>query len=297
MDRGSQGEENMSFAEVSDSFFAASSDSRRWASLEYKISDGEAIAAGVKSGDSTLIIKGSGEVEFFRRGDTGERQLCRPGLWQSHCSQAELESIWDKLGELGPDSFPARVADPGDPITYLSAFADGRVESMLIGPANPEIPAKGIGFMQALFPVESRADAMGCVWSVECEFSGMKRLPLGVSIGIFLRNPGHTPIGLILPGIKQRSFFTLAYAQDEKNIPYPEWFSAEGHIPGLKENRILLLKPGAEENIDVQFECEFPASGNYIGKVKYEQTAQHDFIAGQRILAGMVHTQISEFRI
>jgi hypothetical protein len=127
----------MGFMELSRRFFSYPSNQRQSATLEYRSSSGSSIGLGLRSADETTLLRGDGTIEFHRRGDFGGRGEYPPGRWISKCDTVQVERIWDKLGNLGPGSFPSRVADPGDAIQYVVACVPNVFASLAIGPEDP----------------------------------------------------------------------------------------------------------------------------------------------------------------
>ena len=297
MDRFGSGSREVSFAPVSEGYFAAPPDARRMASFEYRCSTGPMIVPGIYAADESTFIRGDGRVEYRRRGDFGERGDCPPGVWLSRCDAGRVERIWDKLGEIGPESFPSRVADPGDAIRTLVACAAGRLQSLAIGPSDPSKPVPGEVLLTELYPVLGQPEAGECLWAVEMELAGIKEVPNGAQASLRFRNPGKDPIGLVFDAIPGASDFTFRFAQDRESIPYPEWHYFPSRPAERDRAGFRLLEPGIGFIQEVSFPCAFPDKGKYIGAIAYRQTAILDSLAGFPILSGMAFTGISEFSL
>ena len=174
----------MNFRKLSEAFFNGSSDIRHSSSIEYKTLSGAKIAPGITSQQMTFTAKGNGVLEFFRRGSFMERGSAFPGLWKTQCDATDLEAAWKKLGDLGPHSFPARVADPGDTISVLSAYVSGQVETLTWGPPDPNVRAPGQEFLIALAPLMNLAAEGEITWAVEMAFSATRPTTGGISISL-----------------------------------------------------------------------------------------------------------------
>ena len=124
------------FADLSEAWFAGAEPAKAGSRIEYRTATGRVIAPGITLCDDSIVVRGDGTVEFRRRGDLGEREDFPPGYWTSACDPSQVERLWEKLGDLGPDSFPARVADPGDTVAFLTGYVAGRVHTLTIGPSD-----------------------------------------------------------------------------------------------------------------------------------------------------------------
>jgi hypothetical protein len=193
----------MSFGALSERYFSGSEADRQGSAIEYASCAGRTIAAGETVQQTTCIARGDGSLEFRRRGDFMERGEAFPGVWLSRCEPTELAGVWDALGDLGPDSFPARVADPGDTMSRLSAYVPAATESLFWGPPDHSRPAPGAAFMTALTPLLLKAGEGAPLWSVEMRQVSINTVPGGLEIGIELRNQGSQAIGLLLPAPSQ----------------------------------------------------------------------------------------------
>jgi hypothetical protein len=297
VDRFRIGGREMSFAGISEAYFAASPETRHAATFEYLCSTGPLIAPGIHATDEATLIRADGRVEYRRRGDFGERGDCPPGAWAFSCDTARVERIWDKLGEIGPESFPSRVADPGDAIRILTACAAGRLQTLSIGPSDPSLPVPGQEFLNELYPVLGQPESGECLWAVEMGLVGMKRESQGARAVLRFRNPGKQPIGLVFDGVPGVADFHLRFAQDRANLPYPEWH----HFPSRPAEKdragFRLLDPGVEYIQEAFFPCSFPDDGKYMGAISYKQTAFVDSLAGFPILTGMAFTGVAEFEV
>lgn len=120
----------MPFGQLSERYFSGTEAERARSLLEFTSHAGRAIAAGETVQQSTFIAKGDGTLEYRRRGDFMERGDDFPGVWTARCAPSELNEAWDKLGDLGPDSFPARAADPGEGSSRLSACVSPLSETL-----------------------------------------------------------------------------------------------------------------------------------------------------------------------
>ncbi len=258
---------------------------------------GSMIAPGIHATDESTFIRGDGRVEYRRRGDFGERGDCPPGAWVSRCDPARVERIWDKLGEIGAESFPSRVADPGDAIRTLVACAAGRLQSLAIGPSALGQPIPGDEFLSELYPVLGQPETGECLWAVEMELSSIAEGPQGAHAKLRFRNPGKEAIGLVFGGVPGASDFALRFAQDRENIPYPEWHYVSSRPAEPDQAGFQLLEPGMDWVKEVLFQCAFPDKGKYIGAISYRQTAFLDSLAGFPILSGMAFTGVSEFSV
>lgn len=294
--RGGRGSQ-MSFETLSDKWFAGPAPAKAASRIEYRSATGTLIAPGITLCDESTVIHGDGRIEFRRRGDLGEREDFRPGSWTSACDPSQVEKVWNQLGDIGPESFPARVGDPGDTIRYLTAYVAGRVHTLMIGPTDPSLPAPGDAFMQEMYPILRLREAGDCHWAVEAAVAGLVRAGQGAEAVIRFRNPGQGAIGLVFDGEPGASDFHIRFAQDREEIPYPEWHHCDSLPAEADKVQLVSLEPGAEISRKVFFPCAFPDSGKYIGKVSYRQTRYLDKLAGVPILTGIAYTQMAEFSV
>lgn len=285
----------MNFAGLSERFFSAPGPVKSAATLEFRVSSGAPIAPGVRSADESTLMRADGRIEYRRRGDFGERGDCPPGAWISQSDPERVNAIWDKLGEIGPDSFPSRVADPGDGIRYLTACVPDQVESLAIGPADPSQPLPGQVFLDELYPVLGQPENGECLWAVRMSWEGIIAKAGGAELTLRFANPGIRPIGLVFDGVTGASDFAFRYAQDRDEIPYPEWHQAAS-VPAPSDGlRFHILQPGDGIVRTVFFPCTFPDRGKYMGAITYRQTSFIDVLAGHPVMTGMAFTSITEF--
>ena len=285
------------FADLSEAWFAGAEPAKAGSRIEYRTATGRVIAPGITLCDDSIVVRGDGTVEFRRRGDLGEREDFPPGYWTSACDPSQVERLWEKLGDLGPDSFPARVADPGDTVAFLTGYVAGRIHTLTIGPSDPTRPAPGDAFMQELYPILRLQRSAACHWSVLCSLAGIVRTAEGAEAEIRFRNPGARAIGLVFDGQQGTSDFHLRFAQDREEIPYPEWHHCDNPPADADKIRLVSLEPGEEIVRKVRFPCSFPDSGKYIGKFSYRQPRYLDSLAGIPILTGVAYTEVAEFTV
>lgn len=285
----------MSFADISERFFSAPPAEKAAATLEYRVASGPFVAPGIQAADESTLLRADGRIEYRRRGDFGERGECPPGVWTARCEAGRVEVLWDKLGDLGPDSFPGRVADPGDAIRYLTACVPDRLETLAIGPSDPGRPVPGQPFLDELYPILGQPEDGVCLWAAVLDWAGIREAAGGVEIDLRFSNPGAHSIGLVFDGAPGASDFRFRFAQDREEIPYPEWRHA-ACAPGQADAlRLVLLQPGGEYRRTVFFPCAFPDRGGYLGAVSYRQTALLDSLAGHPVLTGMAFTAMTGF--
>lgn len=287
----------MSFEPLSEKWFSGPASAKAASRIEYRSATGPLLAPGITLCDENLVIHGDGRLEFRRRGDLGEREEFRPGAWTSACEPAQVEKLWDKLGDIGPESFPARVGDPGDTIRYLTAYVDGRVHTLMIGPTDPSVPAPGDAFMQEVYPILRLREAGECHWAVEASVNGVVRTAKGAEVEIRFRNPGKAAIGLVFDGEPGAPDFHIRFAQDREEIPYPEWHHADSPPAEADKVQLVSLEAGAEITRKVFFPCRFPDSGKYMAKVSYRQTRFLDQLAGVPVMTGIAYTEMAEFTV
>jgi hypothetical protein len=287
----------MGFMELSRRFFSYPSNQRQSATLEYRSSSGSSIGLGLRSADETTLLRGDGTIEFHRRGDFGGRGEYPPGRWISKCDTVQVERIWDKLGNLGPGSFPSRVADPGDAIQYVVACVPNVFASLAIGPEDPSKPVPGEEFMRELYPILGQPESGECLWAVEMSFGSLAKTSLGAEAGLNFRNPGRQSIGLVFGGTPKTSDFTFRYVQEKEGVPYPEWFYVHSQTTDADRTEVVLLAPGSIYERTVSFPCAFPGEGKFRGAVSYRQTGFLDALAGYPILTGMAFSALAEFTL
>lgn len=291
----------MNFRGMSESFFSGTQAERDQATIEYKSLSGYPISRGVTSEQVTFTAKGSGELEYFRRGDFMERADAYPGVWRSNCPSKELEMVWDKLGDLNTDSFPARVADPGDPISSISAFFPNRVEILTWGPPDHSKKAPGNAFLAELSPLMGFSDEQPPIWGVQMIFSKIAVSTKTVSVEVTFNNPGSSPIGICLGNAAGQNGFALRFALD-KDVPpgvtpLPmEWTWCKLDIPDRKSELLWNLAPGKPITLTLQADLELHPQKKYIGKIQYQQLRHLDFLAGNPILSGACFTEAFEFQ-
>lgn len=294
---GEGGGWQMNFESLSETWFSGAMSARAASRIEYRSATGPVLAPGITLCDEGTVIHGDGKIEFRRRGDFGERENFRPGSWSSACDTAQVEKLWDKLGEIGPESFPARVADPGDTMRYLTAYVAGRVHALAIAPTDPSQPAPGDVFMQEIYPILRLRESGECHWAVESALAGLVRTAKGAEAEIRFRNPGKGPIALVFEGNAGSSDFHFRFAQDREEIPYPEWHHCDSLPAEADKVQLISLEPGTELARKVFFPCRFPDSGKYIGKISYRQARYLDTLAGIPVLTGVAYTEMAEFSI
>lgn len=291
----------MSFKELSEAFFSGSSPNRETATIEYKSNFGHTIGTRAHSLDTIFTARGNGQLEYFRRGDFMERGDAFPGVWKAKCDPKDLETAWDKLGELVRESFPARVADPGDPTTSITGFYPDRVETLTWGPPDPTRDAPGDDFLIALAPFMNIAAEGEAEWAVEMSFSSIEISDSGVFVKLEFKNHGRLPIGIVLPNPESQGGFALRYSLDREvpegvtRLPV-EWTWCKLDIPNRHSERLWNLTPGIPFSISLKADLDLESNRKYIGKIQYEQIRHLDTFAGYAILSGSCYSAGFEFQ-
>jgi hypothetical protein len=301
MDCGREKGGEMNFRRISEAYFKGPIENRIQSTIEYKSLSGTIIAPGATSQQTTFTLRGDGTVEYFRRGSFMERGGAFPGLWRAQCGKAELETVWDKLGELDSDSFPARVADPGDTISGLAVYFPDQVEVLTWGPPDHDIEAPGDAFLVALTPLMNMAIEGEVIWAVGMGFTTASRTPTGVSIALTFRNPGKMPIGMLSSKPGLRGGFTLRYALDRDAPPggmaLPvDWQYAKLNVPHTNTETLWNLIPGKAVLVTLTGDVQLEIGRRYIGKIQFDQIQHLDSIAGIPILSGSCFTDVFEFQ-
>jgi hypothetical protein len=303
MDRQQESGRQMTFRALSERYFSGSDADRLGSAIEYASCAGRSIAAGETVQQTTCTARGDGTLEFRRRGDFMERGDAPPGVWHSHCEPGELARAWDSMGDLGPDSFPARVGDPGDTLSRLSAYVPATTETLSWGPPDHSRPAPGAAFMEALTPILLKASEGRPLWSVEMKQVSIASIPGGVEIGIELRNQGSQPIGFLLPASSQEGGVKLRHAPTREVpagvTPLPvSWTWEDMVLPGQEGTpRLWMLAPDSPLRIALRCEAELEAGRTYLGKLEYEQAAYLDRFVGYPILSGACFTAAFRFTL
>lgn len=291
----------MNFGKTSAAYLAATGAERSHATLEYKTLAGAMLGGGHAAQESDFTVKGDGELILFRRGDFGERAGEAPGLWRAHCHPAEVEALWAKLADLGPHSFPARVADPGDTLSSLNAFFPNAIESLTWGPPKPGSDAPGDDFLMLLAPLMILALESRPEWAVEMACAEASPGSDGLGIRISFRNPGSKPIGLFAPRSGPRGGFTLRYALDRETepgvTPLPvEWDLAKLRTVDQGTDSLWTLAPETPLSLPLLAAISLEKNRSYIGKIQFEQVTHLDSLAGNALLTGTCFTEVFEFR-
>jgi hypothetical protein len=290
----------MNFKRLSEAYFSGSQADRAKSSIEYKSLSGKRIGPGASSCQMSFTAKGTGELEFFRRGDFMERGDAFPGLWRAKCDPNQLEKAWDKLGDLSIDSFPSRVADPGDTISFISGFFPDQVESLSWGPPDHRMKAPGDDFLIALAPLMNIAADGEPDWTLEMLFAGISHSQFGTTIQVDVVNKGKKSIGIALTKSENRGGFALRYAIDRDVAPgitrLPvEWTWCSLEFLDRKSDMLWLLEPGKPVRITLHSKLQLETPGKYIGKIQYEQSEYLDSLSGIPILSGSAFTEGFEF--
>jgi hypothetical protein len=302
MDRQQESGSQMTFNALSERYFSGPDAVRAGSAIEYASCAGRPMAGGETLQQTTLILRGDGSMEYRRRGDFMERGDAPPGIWLSRCESDELARIWDDLGNLGPDSFPARVADPGDTVSRLSAYVPVATESLSWGPPDHSRPAPGAAFMTALSPILVKAGEGRPLWAVEMKQVSIASIPGGLEVGIELRNPGSQPIGFVLPTPSQGGGFKLRHAPSREVpagvTPLPvSWTWEDLALPGQDTPCLWILAPDAPLRLALRCEAELDAGRPYLGKLEYEQDAYLDRFVGYPVLSGACFSSSFRFSL
>ena len=292
----------MTFNALSERYFSGSDAVRLGSAIEYASFAGRTIAFGETVQQTTYIARGDGSLEFRRRGDFMERGDAFPGVWFSRCEPGELARVWDSLGELGSDSFPARVADPGDTITRLSAYVPAAAETLSWGPPDHSRPIPGAAFMAALTPILLKAAEGTPLWSVEMKQVSIAPVSGGLEIGIELRNHGSQPIGFFLPMPSQGGGFQLRHAPAREVpdgvTPLPvSWTWEDMALTDQRTPCLWMLAPDVPLRMSLRCEAELDAGRSYLGKLEYEQAAYLDRFVGYPILSGACFSSSFRFSL
>jgi hypothetical protein len=292
----------MIFNILSERYFSGSDSGRAAATLEFVSFAGNAIAAGESVQQSTFIARGDGTLELRRRGDFMERGEAFPGVWTARCAPSELSEVWDKLGDLGPDSFPARAADPGEGRSRLSACVPPLSETLEWGPPDHSRPAPGTAFMSALVPLIVKAGEGDPLWSVEMRPPAISRSPGGLTVEVELLNHGSQPIGFVLPLASQGGGFKLRQAPAREVppgvTPLPvSWNWEDLFLPDQKSPALWMLTPETPLRIRLESEAELSPGRTYVGKLEYEQPVYLDRFVGRPVLSGACFTSSFRFEV
>ncbi len=291
----------MNFDRLSEAYFSGTSESKMKSSIEYKSMSGAGIGSGLTTQQTTLTVKGNGELEFFRRGDFMERGEVWPGIWRAFCQNHDIENVWDKLGNLGPDSFPERMADPGDTVTNLTAFFPNTIEKLEWGPRDHSAPAPGSDFLVALAPLINQASQGECLWAVEMQFVTLETSSQGFAITLVLKNPGKLTIGIVLSNPNNQDGFLFQYALDREApegmtaLP-PDWTSTMLDIPNRDSEILWPLDPDKSITVKLYSDLKLAPNQKLIGKLRLQQTRYIDTLAGIPILTGMCFSELFEFK-
>lgn len=300
MDSGKEGGAMIDFNTLSQRYFSGSEADRLLSAIEYRSHSGRPISAGESTRQFNFIIRGDGMLEFSRRGDFMERGDALPGVWQSRCQPSDLSAVWDRLGDLGSDSFPSRMADPGDPHSRITAYFPHTAASLSWGPRDHSRPAPGTAFMEALNPLLIRTSQGIPVWSVEMRCLAVEVSARGLEVEIELLNHGSESIGFLLPALSEGGGFRLRHAPFRETppdvTPLPiSWAWENLVLPGQIGDSLWQLAPGAPLKIRLQAESRPERGRTFHGKLEYEQAAYLDRFTGYPVLSGACFTPAFKF--
>jgi|GEM_PF-4923707 len=301
MDRSEKGGK-MIFTELSNQYFTGTEAERASSLFEYVSYAGNAIAAGETVQQSTFLARGDGSLEYRRRGDFMERGDAYPGVWINRCSPSDLSEVWDKLSTLVPESFPARVADPGEGHSRISACTPPFSASLSWGPPDPSQPASGADFMSALTPLVLKAQNGDPIWSIEMKHTGISRTAHGLELEIELINHGVEVIGFVLPLPSQGGGFKLRHAPAREVppgvTPLPvSWNWEDLFLRNQKAPALWMLAPEYPVRIRLESEVELDSGRTYLGKLEYEQGTYLDRFIGSPVLSGACFTASFRFQL
>lgn len=292
----------MSFRNLTKKFLSLSPQARENACIEYFSLTGPSLGAGHMAQESVFTIMGNGDLEFFRRGDFGERGEAPPGLWRANCTADEVKEAWMIFGELTKASFPARAADPGDTISRLEAYAPDLFESLTWGPPEPGAEIPGDEFLEYLTPLMNRTLESQPLWAVEMVLKAVTRQPTGLELKVVFKNPGTTSIGLYLQSKESLGGFQLRHAVDRDAppgvTPLPvEWEFIKAQISGHETDSLWTVPPLGEISLSLFVPLILEPGRRYLGKLQYQQLGPLDMLAGNRILSGTCFSEVFEFEL
>jgi hypothetical protein len=292
----------MIFSEISERYFSGTDAERAASLLEFVNYQGNTIASGESTQQSSFLARGDGFLEYRRRGDFMERGDAFPGVWLARCEQSELAEVWNKLGDLGPDSFPTRVADPGEGSSRLSTCISQLSESLSWGPPDHSQIAPGSEFLSALNPLILKAQEGVPLWSVEMKLASISRLQEGLQIDVELINYGSDKIGFLLPFPIQGGGIRLRYAPAREVspgiTPLPvSWNWEDLSLPKQKSPSLWTLFPESPVRIRLKCELELVPGRTYLGKLEYEQRMYLDRFVGCPVLTGSCFTDSFRFQV
>jgi hypothetical protein len=290
----------MSFRNLTKMFLALSPQARENACIEYFSLTGPRLGAGHMAQETVFSIKGNGDLEFFRRGDFGERSEVPPGLWRAKCTPVEVKDAWMIFGELTQASFPARVADPGDSISRLDGYAPDQFESLTWGPPEPGAEIPGDEFLEYLAPLMNRTLESQPLWAVEMALKSVTKKSNGLELTVVFKNPGTTSIGLFLPSGDGMSGFQFRHAIDRDAplgvTPLPvEWEWIKAQVPGRESDSLWTVPPVDEISLSLFAPLTLEPGSRYLAKLQYQQLGPLDMLAGNRILSGTCFSEVLEF--
>jgi hypothetical protein len=291
----------MDFKRLSEAYFAAKQDTRSQSVIQHTSLTGIPIAPGMASQQTTFTAKGDGTLEYFRRGDFRERGTAYPGLRRARCEPGELEKAWDLLGEIRPQSFPERVADPGDTISRITAFVPPAVGSLSWGPPDASVPAPGDAFIAVLAPLMTKAIEGEKIWALGLEIMKISIESGKLQIKAAFKNYGTQPICIANPMADRKSGFTLRVAPDREETegvtPLPHEFE---HLPvrlrGLESDSLWIADPGALVELEMEGESALSKGMRFFGSLEYRQVTYIDTLAGMPILTGSCYSDAFDFQ-
>lgn len=302
MDSAEESDGTMIFIELSERYFSGTEAERTASFLEYTSFQGTPIAAGETIQQSTFLARGDGKLEYRRRGDFMERGDAYPGVWIARCTPSELSNAWDKLGDLGSDSFPARAADPGEGSSLISACISPLSESLSWGPPDPSKPSPGAAFMSALIPLILKAQQGEPRWSVEMKLASISRVSDGLEVEVDLINHGSESIGFVLPMPSQGGGFKLRQTPAREVpsgiTPLPvSWNWEELFLPRQKSPCLWTLAPESPIRIGLRCDTVLDSGRPYLGKLEYDQGVYLDRFIGCPVLTGSCFTSSLRFQL
>lgn len=290
----------MIFRAAVDAFLSAPPGERASASLELRNLSGTRLGGKRSAQESLLTVRGDGGLEFFQRGDFGERGGEPPGLWRGRCEASEVETVWRALRDLDQAAFPSRPADPGETAYELQAAAGGRVARLGWGPGLPGVACPGEDAIEPLRMLAASAQ-QETVWEVRARPGAVARTAGGLSLALELSNGGSEDVTLVLapPGQGVDFLFKHAVAEDEEPdvTPLPVAWTRQPLRPaGDAPLRLEALPAGGSLSLDLLAPVALPR-GRYLGHVTYAQIAHGERLAGIPVFSGMTFTDVFPFEV
>ena len=245
--------------------------------------------------EQKLLVKGTGEIQLFRRRSPGDTSDQPPGLYQGGLSREDLLALVQHLEKAPLDAVPLDVPSPMDPVFTLACTAVRKFFSFRWSPPAPPIPEA----LSGLFNLLNDWIGGGCpdpIWSLRLT-AVSTRLEAGeIEAVLRLENRGSESVTVVHPlspgPVEDKQLSLLHGVKPPEEPGYtPLPMEVEKDIleaRPLNDVELVPLPPGRPLEFTVRSPITATEGGGRIGVFGYACYLFPDGAAGSPVFCGSV---------